>query len=197
MWLQFLKLAFIYFFTILLSTYFILRKSAQIFLIRDKLQSDQMAPLNLEEKNELSNYKSLLATSMLVIFICLWFHPFKFMHRRLRYGTLVTILNIVIAPFGNVDFRTYLLAEILTDCTISIMDSARTVIYFSDGDWNKKVHKLSDPLFENHLWVKWTFYTLTFLPYMWRMNQNLKKWLVYDHRLQAYNALKYLIFVVA
>ena len=32
---------------------------------------------------------------------------------------------------------------------------------------------------------------------MWRMNQNLRKWLVYDHRLQAFNALKYLILFLS
>ena len=32
---------------------------------------------------------------------------------------------------------------------------------------------------------------------MWRMNQNLRKWIVYNHRLQAFNALKYLILFVA
>ena len=44
--------------------------------------------------------------------------------------------------------------------------------------------------------LKWVMYFFSILPYMWRMNQNLKKWLVYNHRLQAYNALKYFILML-
>ena len=99
----------------------------------------------------------------------------------------------MIAPFGNVDFKTYLLAEILTDCSIAINDVGRTAIYFQTDEWNQRATKLSDPLFAESSPIKWLFYLLTILPYMWRMNQNLRKWLVYNHRLQAFNALKYFV----
>jgi hypothetical protein len=114
-------------------------------------------------------------------FVLIWLCPFNFMHKKLRYSTLITLFNVVIAPFGNVDFTTYLLAEILTDLPIAIADTGRVFVYFSSDDWNENATKLNDHMFRKVLSIKWIFYVLTFLPYMWRMNQNLKKWLVYNH----------------
>lgn len=121
------------------------------------------------------------------------------MYRSIRYDTIASILNIVIAPFGNVKFKTYLIAEIFTDCLISIQDLGRVAFYLETDLWTNKVVNLSDPLIANriHPAIKWVFYCLSFLPYMWRMNQNLRKWLVYDHKLQAFNALKYFILMIA
>lgn len=119
------------------------------------------------------------------------------MQRSFRYGTLVALFNIVIAPFGNVKFKTYLLAEILTDCSIAFTDLSKIALYLHEDNWNGHALKLSDSQFDRAPTIKWIFYCLTFLPYMWRMNQNLRKWLVYNHRLQAFNALKYFILFSA
>ena len=70
-------------------------------------------------------------------FVILWLNPFSVMHKRMRYGTFNTLFNVVIAPFGNVDFTTYLLAEILTDCPIAIADTGKMLVYFSSDDWNE------------------------------------------------------------
>ena len=124
-------------------------------------------------------------------------NPFQFLERKFRINSFVALLNVIIAPFGKVTFGTYLLAEILTDCSISIMDLGRLSYYFKTDKWNSYPIKLSDNNFETTPQIKWMFYCLTFLPYMFRMNQNLKKWLVYNHKLQAFNALKYLILLLA
>ena len=139
---------------------------------------------------------------MVIIFFVLWLNPIKgIFHRKLRFGALITLFNVIIAPLGNVNFRTYLLAEVLTDCSITIGDAGRTAMYFSVAEadssgWHEFGVKLSAEVYGRVPVVKWIWYCLTFLPYMWRMNQNLKKWLVYNHRLQAFNALKYFMFIV-
>ena len=42
----------------------------------------------------------------------------------------------------------------------------------------------------------WWLYIVSFIGAWFRMNQNLKKWLVYNHREQAFNALKYFFLVL-
>ena len=37
---------------------------------------------------------------------------------------------------------------------------------------------------------------MSFLPYLWRFNQNMRKWLVYNHKLQKWNALKYFTLIL-
>ena len=123
------------------------------------------------------------------------------MYRPIRYEIFISIFNMLIAPFGNVKFKTYLLAEILTDCMTVMQDTGLLAYYLDTSLWNTKFSKLNDPnLTETNTLnggIKWTFYCLTFLPYMWRMNQNLRKWLVYNHGLQAFNALKYCILMLS
>lgn len=41
----------------------------------------------------------------------------------------------MIAPFGNVKFKTYLLAEILTDLPIVFLDMSRVTFYFTENSW--------------------------------------------------------------
>lgn len=119
----------------------------------------------------IKDFKFKIAIIMTIVFLALWFNPIKGMiHRRLRFATLITLYNVIIAPFGNVEFKTYLLAEILTDCPIVIADTGKVALYFSSDGWNDHATKLSDDYFAQILSVKWIFYLLTFLPYMWRMN---------------------------
>lgn len=138
---------------------------------------------------------------MISIFVILWIVPFNILYRPLRFEVFVSLFNMVIAPFGNVNFKTYLITEILTDCMTVMQDTGILVYYLHSGFWSANIYKLNDPGLArtNSLngGIKWFFYCLTFLPYMWRMNQNLRKWLVYNHGLQAFNALKYFILMLS
>lgn len=119
------------------------------------------------------------------------------MYRSLRYETLKSFFYVITAPIFKVTFKAYLLAEILTDCNVQIDDFIKIGSYFQHDNWNHKIVKMSWNSLQISTPVKWCFYCISFLPYMWRMNQNLKKWLVYNHRLQAFNALKYFILIIA
>ena len=135
-----------------------------------------------------------------VIFVLLWIHPFKFLYRNLRIGVFKTLWQIIIAPFGNVKFQTYLLAEILTDCIIQSQDFGKIIFFFIDGNWDQRLidTKISKSvnMHKPAPLLKWYLYITSFLPYYFRFQQNLRKWLVYGHKLQAWNALKYVTLML-
>ena len=54
------------------------------------------------------------------ILLIVWISPVHIMYKRVRYQTIRALWNVMIAPFGSVTFKSYLLAEILTDCIIPI-----------------------------------------------------------------------------
>lgn len=72
--------------------------------------------LSPDKVSELSELKKNVTIAIITLFVILWLNPLNFMYRPIRYEIFVSLINMVIAPFGNVNFKTYLLAEILTDC---------------------------------------------------------------------------------
>ena len=42
----------------------------------------------------------------------------------------------MIAPFGDVHFRAYLIGEILTDCVIQLEDIGKVVTYLITANWS-------------------------------------------------------------
>lgn len=110
---------------------------------------------------------------------------------------------MLIAPFGKVSFKAYILAEILTDCIIPLEDIGKVVTHVITGDWNANFTSMAQSNYNDNIrfetpdGLKWYLYVVSFLPYWWRMNQNFKKWIVYGHKLQAWNALKYAILMMS
>ena len=144
--IQFFKTAFLYLFIGLLFLYIFLNDAVDLFQrrgeIHDGNQGDQQ--LTPEEGNELLVLKRTYALPLCCLFVLIWVNPLNILQRSFRYGSIVALFNIVIAPFGNVQFKTYLLAEILTDCSIPILDLGRIVLYLSTDKWNSCPIKLSD-----------------------------------------------------
>lgn len=48
----------------------------------------------------------------------------------------------MIAPFGDVHFRAYLIGEILTDCVIQLEDFGKMVTYLVTANWS--VHLVNE-----------------------------------------------------
>ena len=94
----------------------------------------------------------------------------------MRYGTIRTFFNVLIAPFGNVNFKSYLLAEILTDMIIPFEDAGKIMTHLVTNDWNVNytsktiaaINKKIDTQAPEPL--KWYLYIVSFLPYWFRMN---------------------------
>ena len=89
----------------------------------------------------------------------------------------------MIAPFGNVKFKSYLMAEVITDCLIMFEDVGKIITYIIVNDWEMKLMRGKYGFTVPPVGFKWYLYIISFLLYSFRMNQNLKKWLYYHHDL--------------
>lgn len=58
------------------------------------------------------------------------------LYKRVRYSTIEAFFNVIIAPFGNVKFKAYILAEILTDCIIPMEDVGKIFTHIILNNWN-------------------------------------------------------------
>ena len=91
--------------------------------------------------------KKTASITLFCLFALILINPLNFNLRNFRKGSITALYNILIAPFGNVTFKTYLLAEVFTDCSIVFMDLGRIAIYFADDNWNGYVVKTDDSEF--------------------------------------------------
>lgn len=68
--------------------------------------------------------------------------------------------------------------------------------FLTSNNWNLRIldvkfNSLVGNMDDTGMGLKWWLYIASFLPFWWRFWQNMKKWLVYGHRLQMYNSIKY------
>ena len=109
-----------------------------------------------------------------IIFTCIiigvWINPFHVHYRKVRFDCIKAFCHAIIAPFGNVQFKTYLMAEILTDCFTQFDDVGRIVGHFVQDNWLIRLDKLSRGETVQYSGIKWILYIVSFLPYTWRMN---------------------------
>lgn len=75
-------------------------------------------------KMEIVFEKTVAAFSLAVLlfFVLICIQPFKIFYRRGRLSLLITLWNILISPFGQVKFRHFFLADILTSMTQPLRD---------------------------------------------------------------------------
>lgn len=156
-----------------------------------------------EEALSFSNgVKEKIGFILVIGLILMWINPTHHLYRRVRYQTIIALGNVFIAPFGNVRFKAYLLAECLSDCIIPMEDAGKIMTHIVFNNWNanfanKGQENVNSFLsFDTPVGLKWYLYVVSFIPYWWRMNQNLHKWLVYGQTLQRWNALKYLTLII-
>ena len=157
-------------------------------------------PVTAAGRTALTAYKQVIGIAAVVLQAVLWLNPARMLYRRLRFGVFSALGNVVTAPFGGVHFKAYLLAEILTDCTIQLEDIGKVTTYLLLGNWDLTLVSASQSqTVGGHTppaALKWWLYFVSFIGAWFRMQQNLKKWLVYDHGEQAFNALKYFFLVI-
>lgn len=72
---------------------------------------------------------------VLLLFIIICVQPFHFLFRRGRLSLLLTVWNILISPFGQVRFRHFFLADIITSFTIPLKDLGFMGCFFFQGGW--------------------------------------------------------------
>lgn len=125
----------------------------------------------------------------LMVFFFVLFVPFDVFYYKLRLELFRTIWQIIISPFGTVDFRHFFIADVLTSLSRPISDLYRGVCNVSrvwlDGQ--------APRCFGQH----WILPIISTLPIYWRMAQCLNRYYAskdyYPHLL---NAGKYALALV-
>jgi hypothetical protein len=169
----------------------------QLVSIHDTEEFTEESSRRLNEAGrEASNtFKEIVGLIIIAIVMIGFFNPGKFLYKRARYATIEAFGNVVIAPFGNVKFKTYILAEVMTECIIPLEDVGKVLTHVITGDWNKnfvsQAQKSDTVAFNTPEPLRWWLYACSFITYFFRFNQNMRKWLVYGHKIQGWNALKY------
>jgi len=124
-----------------------------------------------------------LTMGLILIFISIL--PMHLVHLSARYTLLKVLAKLLITPFGNIRFREFFVADVLTSMVIPITDTAYMLCYYFSNSWNGDDNKCHD-------FNKFLGPCLTFLPFLWRMLQCCRRF--YDDRTQKsqlLNALKY------
>ena len=96
--------------------------------------------------------------------------------------------EVLISPFGKVQFRHYWLATVLSTMTKANADMGLIFLYFNEGYWLKlePVDKK-----EHHMCLKVYLIIIAILPPWWRMWQSIRKWYDSDNKWHLVNAMKY------
>lgn len=123
-----------------------------------------------QEKDRILIIKRGFAIAGCVIITLLWFTPFKILYSKVRKGIFIALFQVIKAPFGNTLFKSYLVAEILTDCMIQLEDVGKIVTYFIMNGWNERlVTNFKSSILMPPPGLKWYLYIVSFLTYWFRM----------------------------
>jgi hypothetical protein len=133
--------------------------------------------------------KTVAAFSLgvLIFFIIFCIQPFKFFYRRARLSLVITLWQIVISPFGQVKFRHFFLADILTSMTQPLRDLGYISCFFFQGSWLDQ----SDPSVEQCPLLEDYILSVAFLPFWFRLAQCFRRYYDCKQRVHLINAGKY------
>lgn len=95
-------------------------------------------PLTDEGSIKVRNIKAIVGSVSALMLLFFMLVPFKWYYRRIRFGIIFAQFNLMIAPFGNCAFKTYLWGEILTDCIIQLEDLGKVIMCFINWDGFEK-----------------------------------------------------------
>lgn len=133
---QLWKISTIMFFIFLTFLVVAIEKFAALHGDLDMIKSAEQHDLNNEGNLQANRFKQFAGIFMVSLLVLIWVNPTRLIYRRVRYSTIIAFYNILIAPFGLVNFKAYILAEILTDCIIPLEDFGKVITHLILGDWN-------------------------------------------------------------
>lgn len=99
--------------------------------------------------------------------------------------------NIIVAPFGEVSFRFFFLADILTSSRIILLDTASMICFYQTGEFKGDQAQIC-------VWQPKLALAIAIIPLWWRFAQCLRR-IYYDRTLksQMVNAGKYLTGILS
>jgi hypothetical protein len=112
--------------------------------------------------------------------------PFDFFHRSTRRYLFGTIWKVVTSPFSSVNFKDFFIADWLCSLVSVLGDVSYTFCFYGTGSFHdNENHRCAQVNSRYVLWV------VSFLPYIWRLLQCLRRYRETGVRRQAWNAAKY------
>jgi len=108
-----------------------------------KNQIDGDVILDAEGKEEMKLFKQIAGITVFSVVILLFINPINMMYRQARYSLFFIFGQILIAPFGMVKFKMYLLAEILSESVIQLEDFGKCIAYIVTNRWNLEFANMS------------------------------------------------------
>jgi hypothetical protein len=138
-------------------------------------------------------YFPFLFNNVVVIFAgCFFFvlfvGPWKGFYREARYESILLLLNLVIAPFGEIRFKNYMFGSWTTSMILSFKDFYLTLLLVISGEF------LSDSFDQGPELV---IFLVSVLPFIWRILQNIKRvlWKKTSFKRQFWNFFRYSVSV--
>ena len=112
--------------------------------------------------------------ALVIFFALLCCMPIHAMYFKGRIELVKTIWNILISPFGQVRFRHFFFADIITSMTACLETTATVGCFMAQGNFktNKPVEDLKEECIKLYGWK----IIVSFLPYWWRFAQCLHKY---------------------
>lgn len=111
-----------------------------------------------------------------LFFFVLFFCPLNCFWRATRVGFIWTFVQILLAPFGRLQFRDFLVADIFTSLIQNFVDTGYTLCWIGNGGFISKNATLT--AYDTCLPIGAQFFRtiVPLLPYWWRFAQCLNKY---------------------
>ena len=88
-------------------------------------------------------FKKIAGTSIFAFTVLMFINPINMMYRQVRYSLFHVMGHILVAPLGAVQFKMYLLAEILTESPIQLEDVGKCFSYIINDNWNGELANMT------------------------------------------------------
>lgn len=80
-------------------------------------------------------HRNLFAFSILGIYLLILLCPFRLLYRQARFSIIKSLFELMIAPFGPVKFKNYMLGSWLTSMVIPIKDLYLSACFIATDAW--------------------------------------------------------------
>jgi hypothetical protein len=123
----------------------------------------------------------------MTVFFAICVLPLHCFYSRARLEIAKTLGHIVISPFGEVRFRHFFLADVITSMVKPLQDIGYITCFFNSSDWEDGTY----PDYDNCSYL-WSYaHTISFFPYWFRFMQCFNKYQETKLKAHLVNAGKY------
>ncbi|XP_021845208.1 phosphate transporter PHO1 homolog 10 [Spinacia oleracea] len=151
--------------------------------------SNILIGLTMSENN---NYAKLIPLLVLLVFVCISLCPFNIIYRSSRYFLIKCLFRCICAPFYEVTFPDFFLADQLTSQISAIRSIEFYICYYSRQDFPRGQAKCHEYGVYNAF-----YFIIAVIPYWIRCLQCVRRLVQERHSIHGYNAMKYLMAIVA